>query len=72
MSERARAVADDVRREVRLRRISWEADEQSGAIRCGVRWNEGWRPRGIRVSKACTGPRTGKALDRIRQVARYR
>src|SRR4029453_18740709 len=31
------AVADDVRvREVRLRHISWEADEQSGAIRCGV------------------------------------
>src|SRR5258708_19068675 len=30
-------VADDVRvREVRLHHISWEADEQSGAIRCGV------------------------------------
>src|SRR2546429_3071543 len=36
-SGRRGAVADDVRvREVRLRHISWEADEQGGAIRCGV------------------------------------
>src|SRR5262245_32344841 len=36
-SGRRGAVADDVRvREVRLRHISWEADEQSGATRCGV------------------------------------
>jgi hypothetical protein len=36
-SGRRGAVADDVRVwEVRLRHISWEADEQSGAIRCGV------------------------------------
>jgi hypothetical protein len=28
------------------------------------RWREGWRPKGIRVSKACTLPRTGKACRR--------
>src|SRR5262245_18548145 len=36
-SGRRGAVADHVRvRDVRLRHISWEADEQSGAIRCVV------------------------------------
>jgi hypothetical protein len=36
-SGRRRAVADDARTwGVRLRHSSWEADEQSGAIRCGA------------------------------------
>src|SRR5215831_952019 len=75
-SGRRGAVADDVRvREVRLRHISWEADEQSGAIRCGVGGAKGGGQGEYGSAKhyrAQDRESVSQALDRIRQVARHR
>jgi hypothetical protein len=73
-SGRRGAVADDVRvREVRLRHISWEADEQGGAIRCGVGGVEAKGNTGQQSTyRAQDRESVSQALGRIRRGARHR
>src|SRR5262249_224686 len=62
-SGRRGAVADDVRvREVRLHYSSWEANEQSGAIRCGVGGAKGGGQEEYGSAKHAPGSEPGKRV----------